>query len=103
MTAWAEQHAPTPGDLIYYRDADTGEIDTEHAWTVLENEGAVPAEKLAPSMPWKTYWTVWVQCDDGCAGRCVYGGNPSHTEHCFLLSADDFVYVTDLPGFEVTR
>jgi hypothetical protein len=103
MNAWAEQHAPNPSDLIYSRDPDTGEVFTDRMWTVLEVETPVPAEKLAPSMPWKTYWPTWVQCDDGCAGRCIYGDNSRHIEHCLLLSADDFVLVSRLPEFEVQR
>lgn len=96
MSAWTEQHAPKPGDLIFYRDADSGEVFTDQMWTILTNDGPVPAERLADSMPWKTYWSVWVQCDNGCAGRCVYGDNPSHTEHCFLLAADEFVLAVNV-------
>jgi hypothetical protein len=97
---WAELHAPMSGDLIYLRDPDTGEVFTERMFTVEENEGATPAERLAPSMPWATYWTVWARCDGGCGtGDCT--GQP--TAHCFLLSAEDFVPVSRLPEFEVQR
>jgi hypothetical protein len=96
MAIWAEQHAPKPGDLIYTVDDHTGQILTDHAWTVLENEGPVPADQLADTMPWKTYWSVWVQCDDGLAGRCEYTDRPDHTSHCFLLSADDFVLMSEV-------
>jgi hypothetical protein len=103
MSTWTDLHAPKPGDLIYSRDPDGGEVHTGKAWVVLENDGPVPAERLGAEMPWKTYWSVWVQCDDGIAGRCEYGDNPTHTEHCFLLAADDFVPVSALPNFTVVR
>lgn len=103
MTTWTEHHAPKPGDLIYYRDPGTGEVFTDQAWVVLDNDGSVPAEHLAPSMPWKTYWEVRVQCDGRCTELGVDGCSGGPQAHCWLLSADDFVLVSRLPEFEVRR
>lgn len=101
MATWSEQHAPRPGDLIYIRDDETGEVFTGQAWVVMDNEGAVPAAQLADSMPWKTYWSVWLQCDGRCrTDNCT--GVPNEN-NCHLLSAGDFVHVSRLPEFEVQR
>jgi hypothetical protein len=99
-TSWAERRAPNPGDLIYHVDPD-GNIDVDHAWAVLEVEGPVPAEKLAPEMPWQTYWSVRLLCDGQCATTNCPGVPDDNNWH--LLSAADFVSVTRLPEFQVQQ
>jgi hypothetical protein len=101
VTGWAERNAPKPGDLIYMRDPDSADVFTDMAWTVVDVEPPVPAERLADTMPWKTYWPVQALCDDSCRGRGVQCWFPE--PHHLLLSADDFVPVSQLPNFTVVR
>lgn len=100
---WAEQHAPRPGDLICPRDPETGEVFTGQAWVVMSNDGSVPAKHLAPSMSWKTYWEVLVQCGGRCKELGIDGCSGAPQGHRWLLSADHFVLVARLPEFEVER
>jgi len=99
---WADQHAPKPGDLIYCRDPETGQVYTEQAFVVVENEGPVSAEDLADDLPWKTYWNVRVSCDRRCTDL-GYGGCYWPEPDFWMLSADDFVLVSRLPEFQVVR
>jgi hypothetical protein len=101
-TDWAETHAPKPGDLIYCRDPESGEVYTDRAFVVVENEGVVPAEHLAETMPFKTYWNVRVSCDRRC-GELGYSDCYWPEPDYWMLSADDFVLVSRLPEFQVVR
>jgi hypothetical protein len=92
---WNERHAPWPGDLIYLKDLDTGEVLTDRMWSVIENEGAVAAENLADTMPWATYWSVQVACDGQCDGVDSCTGEVGI--HYFLLAAGDFVFAAEAP------
>ena len=93
-----EQHALEPGDLIYTRDPDTGEVHTDVLWTVDADDGVTT--DLAPTMPPGTYWTVWVRCDGTCQ---ITGCQGPSTRHAFMLSADDYLHASRLPECEVTR
>jgi hypothetical protein len=95
MATWTEQHAPKPGDLIFIKDPDTGEVFTDLLWTIVENEGPVKAEDLADSMPWATYWTVRASCDNRCKARGI-SGCYFPCPHSLMLSADDFVLVVNV-------
>jgi hypothetical protein len=82
------QRPPLPGDLIYLRDADTGQVFTDRVFVVLpEDLPLLVADRDGE-------WTVPVQCDGRCEGRDGCTGGPR--EHTFTLTVDDFMLATDV-------
>jgi hypothetical protein len=107
-----EQQPLNPGDLIYMRDPETGTVFTDRMWTVAAVEDLVThtGQKLSsgltyggPIDPDRPLRSVQVHCD----GRCTelgYGDCPGRPyPHFWYLAADEFVHVSRLPEFEVTR
>lgn len=88
---WTDRHAPKPGELIRVR-AEGDEEYGDLVFEVVNLDGEVPAEQLGDMLPWKTWWSVLVQCERRCdcegivtaAGEC---------RHWFLLAADSYVKV----------